>query len=228
MRQCTFPPCERPAHSKGLCQSHYMQRWLGKALSPLRPAPTRYGPDARCQFAGCKNHARSRGLCGGHAYQRDNGIALRPLKHKNKGKPCKFNGCTKPARGLGYCAGHYTQARKGQKPVELKPPPSGMTLRVGSLGYVDAYLYPDHPLYQYAKDAGVPMRRDLHHRLVMAERVGRRLLSTETVHHKDGNRANNSLDNLELRHGNHGQGQKIVCADCGSHNVVATSLAARP
>jgi len=36
------------------------------------------------------------------------------------------------------------------------------------------------------------------HRYVMERHLGRSLLSTEIVHHRDGNRRNNHLDNLEL------------------------------
>jgi hypothetical protein len=40
--------------------------------------------------------------------------------------------------------------------------------------------------------------RKYEHRIVMEEHLGRELLSTETVHHIDGDRLNNSLENLEL------------------------------
>jgi hypothetical protein len=38
----------------------------------------------------------------------------------------------------------------------------------------------------------------LQHRLVMEQYLGRTLVEGENVHHKDGNRANNEVDNLEL------------------------------
>ena len=45
------------------------------------------------------------------------------------------------------------------------------------------------------------------HREVMEEHIGRKLFPHETVHHKDGNRANNELSNLELWSSRHGKGQ---------------------
>lgn len=38
----------------------------------------------------------------------------------------------------------------------------------------------------------------LEHRLVMEQSIGRKLLKGEEVHHKDGNRLNNHIDNLQL------------------------------
>jgi hypothetical protein len=38
----------------------------------------------------------------------------------------------------------------------------------------------------------------LEHRVIMERALGRKLLSNEVVHHRDGDKANNSLENLEL------------------------------
>lgn len=88
-------------------------------------------------------------------------------------------------------------------------------------GYMVAILSLNHPRRGMASKTG----RVLEHRLVVAEAMGRDLMRSETVHHKNGQRDDNRLENLQLRQGRHGNGHSMVCADCGSHNVVASELA---
>lgn len=88
-------------------------------------------------------------------------------------------------------------------------------------GYRAVYVPQDDPLRVMAWKNGYA----LEHRLVMARHLGRPLTRWETVHHKDNvDTADNRIENLQLRQGNHGKGAKFVCLDCGSHNVAVTEL----
>lgn len=79
-------------------------------------------------------------------------------------------------------------------------------------GYVFVHLMKDSPFREsYRKDRG---NRILEHRLVMAQALGRPLKRDEQVHHRDNNKQNNSLENLELRTGSHGNGGTNHCLTC--------------
>ncbi len=87
-------------------------------------------------------------------------------------------------------------------------------------GYVQVLLQPDHPFAEMRTVGGYV----LEHRLVMAEYLGRALLPTESVHHIDGNRGHNAIENLQLRIGQHGSHIAYRCADCGSARLNPTPL----
>ncbi len=63
-------------------------------------------------------------------------------------------------------------------------------------GYKHVKLYPDDPYYDLM--ARSYTNYVLEHRIIMARHLGRALLSTEVVHHLNGIKADNRIENLEL------------------------------
>lgn len=60
--------------------------------------------------------------------------------------------------------------------------------------------------YVYVKAEG---RKQLEHRFVVEKSLGRKLYPGESVHHRNGDRTDNRLENLELWSTSHPSGQRI-------------------
>lgn len=120
---------------------------------------------------------------------------LRALKHPKSGRVCKYPDCGKPHSGKGLCIGHYHQHASGKPLTDLKP-----RNEVGE-GYVD------EDGYRWITKGG---RKRSEHCWVMEEALDRELLPHETVHHKNGQRLDNRLENLELWSSSHPSGQRVV------------------
>lgn len=93
------------------------------------------------------------------------------------------------------------------------------TGRVVSHGYVLVLTDLNHPMRVMRNSVGyIP-----EHRLAMAKHLGRPLSRDELVHHINGNKADNRIDNLELtdrkshpsKHAKRDMFQQIQCTACG-------------
>jgi hypothetical protein len=215
MRICTVEGCGRKHNSHGLCTTHDRRRREGRPLSPVREYA---GLPSLCSFPDCGRAPVAHGLCTGHYSQQRRGQDLREIglpRAKKGRKPCVFLGCRNKAASRGLCNGHVRQRDKGVPLHELRIyTPGFRTYARCRGGYIDVWVSKDGRHFVAPE-----------HRLVMEEYLGRTLRDDETVHHINGVRSDNRIENLQLRVGQHGKSVAMCCADCGSQNLVYERLA---
>lgn len=92
---------------------------------------------------------------------------------------------------------------------------------VDKKGYVYISLERDDPFFPMTQ---TNTRTLPEHRYVMARAMGRCLHSWEQVHHINGVKSDNRIENLQMVVHSHGNGVAYKCMDCGSHRVEPASL----
>lgn len=107
---------------------------------------------------------------------------------------CTYDGCGRKHYAKGVCYCHYRQLRTTGVLRTIVPRDSTNKGAPNKAGYTQVDM------------AG---RTYYAHRLVMMGRLGRDLLPSETVHHKNGDRSDNSPSNLELWYKGQPAGQRI-------------------
>jgi hypothetical protein len=186
---CLVADCERDNKIVlGYCPLHYRRfRTTGDPLKTMFQIQKENRP-LSCTVENCQGANFSVGLCNNH-YRRlrtyGDPLAVDLRVRPNGTKKCSIEACEKKHNARGYCNTHYHRWKKYGDPL-------AESRQNGS----DVYGY----VYKSGK---------AEHRRIMEELLGRKLLPNENVHHKNGVRSDNRIENLELWSKGQPAGQRI-------------------
>lgn len=197
---CQIDGCERDLYAKQpFCEMHY--RRVLKGGDPGQPGALRVrGP---CSAPDCEKPVDAKGLCHGHyqRWQRHGVVDLSPLR---KGKTmCEVETCARIAERRGYCQAHYKRTLKHGHPRADIP-----IKEVDGKGHIShGYMQINVPTKLRHLSRGSTKMAE--HRFVVAKHLGRPLTSDEHVHHINGVKTDNRLENLELWSTSHPSGKRV-------------------
>lgn len=153
-----------------------------------------------CSVTDCQKpiFTKKSGLCQMH-YTRmvRYGSTNLPVKVPKSKEKCSINNCDNDAVCRTWCTKHYHRMVRYGDPNENRKPGRSITRS----GYVRIWM-PEHPYAQSGHYVN-------EHRFVMEKALGRYLRKNETIHHKNGIRHDNRIENLELWTSRHPKGGRV-------------------
>ncbi len=185
---CSVDECDNRAVSRGYCDKHY-KRWR-KYGDPEKGARSQIKP---CTVNGCPNPAEARTLCHGHYLSLlRKGEWPSQLLSDRLPKSCSVPGCARETSSRGLCKAHAVRLR-----VKGAVLPGVPIREVEGIGYLkQGYRWVPVPISLRHLTNGESSAAE--HRLTMAVFLGRPLAPDEVVHHRNGVRTDNRIENLEL------------------------------
>lgn len=114
---------------------------------------------------------------------------------------CSVKNCERPVDSFGLCDAHYQRLRRTgdiqpERPIGYKLGMFNPKWKGGQIKYVGGRILiyvPDHPYPNHKGGKHV-----FRYRLVMEQALGRYLLPTEIIHHKNGDVTDDRLENLQV------------------------------
>lgn len=208
LNKCSQENCHRPVSHSKLCVAH--NRQLAKVgdvnlLTPIREKRVAGEPAPECSYTGCGRQATGTRmlLCEAHYQQYKKGQELRPVRERLKvqSATCRAPGCNRKPKRKNLCDAHISRFERGGEealalPIGYKGMRDFSKKQINKSGYV--------VVWDRTRTKNV-----LEHRLVMEEFLGRELTDEETVHHINGSRVDNRIENLELWSTSQPPGQRV-------------------
>ncbi len=192
-----------------MCKLHYERlRRYGRVLTDAEAR-------GHCSIDGCERPAIRNAscgvLCGMHRQRAAKGDDRlhdpNPIPHSERHKPtknlgvCRIDGCDRRAHSREMCHAHYQAWRL------YGDPSRGVVYR--KRGEASRYIGSDGYVLVPTQVDG-KRKNILEHRIIMEEMLGRPLESFENVHHKNGIRDDNRIENLQLWVKPQPQGQRAA------------------
>lgn len=194
---CTVMECSKPRLALGYCSSHY-QRFKKHGSVTKENRWTGYEQPI-CKVDDCERFVQAQGWCKLHyeRWRRYKRLDTVRTFHPSDAI-CAVPECGQRQRKLAWCDFHY-QRHRVHGDVEWAP--SYYMPRLSG-GYTMIHE-PDNPMSN-------PKGFVFEHRAAIGRVLGRPLTKEENVHHKNGDRRDNRLSNLELWSTSQPKGQRVV------------------
>lgn len=129
---------------------------------------------------------------------------------------CRLDDCDEAHYSATLCKLHYYRQYEGRPmegPRRKNPRVSGVSRKTDNRGYVLVWM-PEHPSSNMEGYV-------FEHRLVVENYLGRRLIRSENVHHRNGVKGDNRLENLEMWVSMQPAGQRITDLVAFAHEILA-------